>query len=190
MDFLTSILLGEDHLTQHPPTLQHPQTPPTSPTNPLEAVQDTEKVLGVVNHTPTNNPQQITNKPHSGQKCWGFVGNVGGTLEETPNIFMLSETVKTPFVGDVGGVWGLSGVGLELKQALEQHNPLTDAGWSTVWRERIQTHLQALEDWVWRDEYDLMRTANNGLPKARALAREKLVRWHLFMLEGGKAVSL
>ena len=67
-------------------------------------------------------------------------------------------------------------------------DPLSDAGWSTVWRERIQTHLQALEDWVWREEYDLMRTANNGPPKARALAREKLVRWYLFMLEGKKEV--
>lgn len=40
-----------------------------------------------------------------------------------------------------------------------------------------------LEDWVWADEYDLMRMANNGLPKAREQAREKLTRWYLFMLE-------
>lgn len=181
MDFLTSILLGEDPLTQHSPTLQHPQTPPTSPTNPLEPVQDNVKVLGVVSHTPPNNPQQITNKPHTAQKCWGFVGDVGGTLGETPNTFTLSETVKTPDVGDVGGVWGLLGVGLEIQQALETHNPLSDAGWSTVWRERIQTYLQTLEAWVWREEYDLMRTANNGLPKAREQARAKLLKW--FMLE-------
>ena len=74
--------------------------------------------------------------------------------------------------------------------ALLEHDPLSDAGWSTVWRERIQTHLQALEDWVWREEYDLMRTANNGLPKARALAREKLVRWYLFMLEQKEAAMV
>jgi len=143
-----------------------------------------------VGHTPTNNPQQITNKPEAAQKCWEIVGDVGGTLEETPNTFVSSEATKTPFVGDVGGVWGLLGVSPDLKHLLEQHNPLSDAGWSTVWRERIQTHLQALEDWVWRDEYDLMRTANNGLPKVRGQAREKLVRWYLFMLEGKKGVGV
>ena len=183
MDYLTAILLGEDPLTQHPPTLQHPNIPPTSLTNPLECVQDSIKVLGVVDHTPPNNPQQIPNKSHTGQKCWGFVGDVVGTLEETPNIFTLSETVKTPDVRNVGGVWGLLGVSPDLKQCLEQHNPLSDAGWSTVWRERIQTHLQTLEDWVWREEYDLMRTANNGPPKARGQAREKLLKWYMFMLE-------
>lgn len=61
-------------------------------------------------------------------------------------------------------------------------DPLSDTRWSGYWRERIQTRIQALEDWVWREEYDLMRTANNGLPSARAQAREKLTRWYLFML--------
>jgi len=73
--------------------------------------------------------------------------------------------------------------------ALLEHDPLTDTGWSTVWRERIQTYLQTLEDWVWRDEYELMRTANNGLPKVRALAREKLTRWYFFMLEQQRTVN-
>jgi len=67
-------------------------------------------------------------------------------------------------------------------------DPLTDAGWSGHWRERIQTRLQALEDWVWREEYALMRTANNRLPAARAQAREKLVRWFISMERG--AVNL
>ena len=69
-----------------------------------------------------------------------------------------------------------------LKDLLE-HDPLSDVGWSTVWRERIQTQLQAREDWVWADEYMLMRTANNGLLKARGQAREKLLKWYMFMLE-------
>ena len=69
-----------------------------------------------------------------------------------------------------------------LKDLLE-HDPLSDVGWSTVWRERIQTQLQAREDWVWADEYMLMRTANNGPPKARGQAREKLLKWYMFMLE-------
>ena len=75
-----------------------------------------------------------------------------------------------------------------LKDLLE-HDPLSDAGWSGHWRERIQTHLQTLEAWVWREEYDLMRTANNGLLKARGQAREKLVRWYLFMLERREAMA-
>ena len=69
-----------------------------------------------------------------------------------------------------------------LKDLLE-HDPVSDAWWSTVWRERIQTQLQAREDWVWADEYMLMRTANNGLLKARGQAREKLLKWYMFMLE-------
>ena len=69
-----------------------------------------------------------------------------------------------------------------LKDLLE-HDPVSDVGWVMLWRERIQTQLQAREDWVWADEYMLMRTANNGPPKARGQAREKLLKWYMFMLE-------
>ena len=69
-----------------------------------------------------------------------------------------------------------------LKDLLE-HDPVSDVGWVMLWRERIQTQLQAREDWVWADEYMLMRTANNGLLKARGQAREKLLKWYMFMLE-------
>jgi|GEM_PF-6665763 len=72
---------------------------------------------------------------------------------------------------------------------LLEYDPLSDGGWSGHWRERIQTRLQALENWVWCSEYDVMRVANNGLPKAREQAREKLTRWYLFVLEH-EAVSL
>ena len=69
-----------------------------------------------------------------------------------------------------------------LKDLLE-HDPASDVVWVMLWRERIQTQLQAREDWVWADEYMLMRTANNGLLKARGQAREKLLKWYMFMLE-------
>jgi len=61
---------------------------------------------------------------------------------------------------------------------LLEYDPLSDTGWIVVWRERVQSRLQALENWVRREEYDLMRTANNAIPNTRRAARAALMKFY------------
>jgi len=61
---------------------------------------------------------------------------------------------------------------------LLEYDPLSDTGWIVVWRERVQSRLQALENWVRREEYDLMRAANNALPNTRRAARAALLEFY------------